>query len=57
MEEFLVISWWNNSIGHLIVPEITTHHNQAMAEKEMERRKRFLGKNSRVILTKVIKEI
>lgn len=57
MEDFLVVSWWNNLKGSNAVPEVTTHPNPEMAEKESDWRKKTLGKNSRVILAKVIKEI
>lgn len=57
MEEVLVISWWNESKESNVMPVITTHPDPETAEKESERRKKVLGKNSRVILAKVIKKI
>ncbi len=56
MDEYLVISWWNNRKGHDVVPEITTHRNLEMAMEESKKRKKVLGKNSKVILTKIIRE-
>lgn len=56
MEDFLVISWWDKKQGSNIVPEVTSHTNKKMAEKESIWRKQTLGKNPRVILAKKIKE-
>ncbi len=57
MEEFIVISWWNSSERFNIMPEVTTHRSPKIAWREAKTRKKVLGKNSKVILAKVIKEI
>ena len=56
MEEFLVVSWWNDLKKSNVVPETTIHRDPGMARQESEKRKKALGKNSRVILAKIIKE-
>ncbi|MEK7574237.1 MAG: hypothetical protein AAB514_01765 [Patescibacteria group bacterium] len=56
MEEFLVVSWWNDFKKCNVVPEATMHRGLEMARKESEKRKNVLGKNSKVILAKIIRE-
>lgn len=57
MGKILVISWWNKNEGPNIMPEVTTHPTPEEAEKEAVKRKKALGKNSKVYLSKVFKEI
>ncbi|MDP3052696.1 MAG: hypothetical protein Q8N22_01920 [bacterium] len=58
MEEFIVISWWiDPKRFNDVMPEMTTHPNLKMAWKEATRRRKFLGKEARVKITKLIKEI
>ncbi|MEK7624526.1 MAG: hypothetical protein AAB404_02295 [Patescibacteria group bacterium] len=56
MEGFLVISWWDDFKKAHVVPVVTTHNDKKIAEEELKNRKKNLGKNSKVILAKVIKE-
>jgi hypothetical protein len=55
--KILVVSWWNKNEGANVSPEVTTHHTPEAAEKEAEKRKKALGTNSKVYLSKVFKEI
>ena len=56
MEEFLVVSWWNDFKKCNVVPEATMHRGLEMARKESEKEKECFRKNSKVILAKIIRE-
>lgn len=57
MEEFLVISWWDDPKRFEVAPVATTHKDSETARQEAGKRRKVLGINSRIILARVIEEL